>query len=632
MKINKILLLFMSTILLSACKDGKPIIENKLAEQYLNQDFYIVGSGECFNGANWEKESGTKFIEAEKEDKSIYQTYIIDEANLHIGDSFKIINKENFVFPIDNYLLDEGSFVSNNIKLDDIDSSRYIFDCLYTGTYDFSLNLYLNGKVEVKIHNGENTIANDNVSFNGNKTIDFYANGDLHGMSFKTKEGSKTYPSIASYIGYAKSQIDKTGKDNSLLLSNGDLWQGSLASNSNYGMMMNEIFDKAGYETFTFGNHEFDWGDIKIKENQSYTTNMEFLAANIVYRNSTTLVDYASPYKIIEKSGVKIGIIGVIGENQITSITSTYVQDVDFLKNTEIVKKYSDKLRTVFNCDIVVASFHEGTSSVQMKVSNHLSKISPVSNRRYIDGAFSAHDHVYANKISNGVPILNSGNNGRFLSHFSLNINNGVVSCTKRENLGNSSTSNYSYIYEYEEDKETLEIVNRYYTEEIKTKGESVVGHLENTFSSNGTASHLMAKAMFETIEKTGYDIDVAIVNQGRQDLQAGDLTYYDLLSCFPFFNKTIVFKTKGVDLIRGSYKNYSDQPFDVVSDKEYVVATYDYIAFHQNQYREYDKFINREIIFEYGIYPVDLLAAYMKENGPNFISEDYEGRNFNFI
>lgn len=611
--------------LMSGCKSNVPPS---------NEKYFLIGAGSFINGANWDIKSGLEFQVEDNSNKKISKLYSLKDEQFQIGDTFRIVNSKGDILSKDVYTIKEGSFASNNVKFDELNPNKNQVDILYSGKYDINLSILNNGSVSISVDNSSGTLKNTNESFQGNETIDFYANGDLHGMTLETKEGSITYPSIASYIGYAKSQIQNTGEDTSLLISNGDLWQGSLASNSNYGMMMNEIFDKAGYETFTFGNHEFDWGVDKIASNQSYTTNMEYLGANIVYKDTQEMVDFASPYKIVIKNGVKIGIIGVIGKAQITSITSTYVLNIEFLDTVEVIKKYSDKLRTVFNCDLVIACFHEGTSGVETSIRNYLSKNSTVSGRRYLDGAFSAHDHTYAVKNVNRVPIVNSGKNGRFLSHFSLNINNGVVTCNVKEILGNNpSSSSISLIYEFEEDQETLDIVNRYYTDEIKEKGETILTTLENEFDYRTSAPNLMAKAMFETIEKTGYDIDVSIVNQGRQSLSQGDLTYYNLLSCFPFFNKTVVFKVKGSDLIKvSSYNCYSDNPFDIDVNKEYTVATYDYIAYHQNQYREYDNFSSINPIFEYSIYPVDLLAAYIKDKNTSLNNADFTGTNYNFL
>ena len=51
-------------------------------------------------------------------------------------------------------------------------------------------------------------------------------------------------------------------------------------------------------------------------------------------------------YKIVERDGLRIGIIGGIGEGQITSITSTVWENLTFTNPSVVVKKLSDELRT----------------------------------------------------------------------------------------------------------------------------------------------------------------------------------------------------------------------------------------------------------------------------------------------
>ncbi|MGI9139648.1 MAG: bifunctional metallophosphatase/5'-nucleotidase, partial [Gemmatimonadaceae bacterium] len=45
-----------------------------------------------------------------------------------------------------------------------------------------------------------------------------------------------------------------------LLLDGGDMFQGTPASNTAYGMPVVELYNALGYAGAALGNHEFDWG------------------------------------------------------------------------------------------------------------------------------------------------------------------------------------------------------------------------------------------------------------------------------------------------------------------------------------------------------------------------------------
>ena len=119
---------------------------------------------------------------------------------------------------------------------------------------------------------------------------------------------------------------------------------------------MNEI----EFDCFTLGNHEFDWGVSMIQNNQKrkgdngYQT--PFLAANIYQydMDSKEIGDYAQlgekyTIKTLE-NGLKVGIIGVIGKDQITSISSQHVDDYIFLDPVPIIQDLSDELKTKKRC------------------------------------------------------------------------------------------------------------------------------------------------------------------------------------------------------------------------------------------------------------------------------------------
>lgn len=595
----------------------------------LNQQWYAIGYGSFVNGSNWTIDSGIQLDKVETDEYK--ELFVANEVSFLAGDTFVITNEnQSITLQKNHYSLESNSFSSQNVFLYSLGDDVQV-DIIKSGNYNISLALKSSTYI-LNVTNGTGTTPYDPLDKpSGATTIDFFGNGDHHGVVIDTVDGNLHYPAIEKYIGYLKSLTDSTPNED-IIISNGDLWQGTLQSNANMGAMLNDILESAGYASFTLGNHEFDWGQ-EIIQNNSAESSVPFLGANIVKKDDGRLVDYVQPYTIVEKSGLRVGIIGTVGASQIQDILSTNVDDINFGDEIEAVKTNSDRLRDEFDCDIIIASFHDGTSSIEGEVRSVLSLNSPVSGKRYVDGVFTAHDHTFASKIVNSVPILNSGNNGKYIANFSLKYDDGNVSCPSRQVFSNSDSS-VSNIYAFGgSDTETKAIVDEYYTDELIEKATSVAGVLDASFSKTLEAPNMMAKAMYEYAHDEGHNVVLAMVNQGRSNLPMGDVTYTDLFSAFPFTNKTVIMNVKGSDLrlASGNYA-YSANPFTFQDNSTYLIAVYDYLAYHQNAYREYDYFLNRDVVTSLGKFPVDLIYDYMKEQTGIIHAADYSGDNFTFL
>ena len=98
-----------------------------------------------------------------------------------------------------------------------------------------------------------------------NRKVKLYALNDFHGSVIEQTTDYGVEQGILKYGTYFK---NKGAEENTLILSSGDMWQGSLESNYNYGTMLTEIMNEAEFDAFTIGNHEFDWGVEKIIANR----------------------------------------------------------------------------------------------------------------------------------------------------------------------------------------------------------------------------------------------------------------------------------------------------------------------------------------------------------------------------
>lgn len=186
---------------------------------------------------------------------------------------------------------------------------------------------------------------------------------------------------------------------NAVLLSAGDMWQGSSESNMTNGLIMTDWMNELDFAAMTIGNHEYDWGEQYIEENEELAE-FSFLAINIYDRNTNALVDYCEPSVMVEGDGLQIGIIGAIGDSY-SSIAVDKCEDVYFKVGTQLtslVKAESDRLRKA-GADFIVYMLHDGygstnIGSVTQVTSSQIRSYYDISlSNGYVDLVFEGHTH-----------------------------------------------------------------------------------------------------------------------------------------------------------------------------------------------------------------------------------------------
>ena len=137
------------------------------------------------------------------------------------------------------------------------------------------------------------------------------------------------------------------------------MWQGSVESNYTKGYLVTEWMNSMDFVSMTVGNHEFDWGQQRIKDNVELAE-FPFLGINVLYRSNNQRVDYLQPSTTFTRGDAKIGVIGAIGDC-LSSISSGNVQDIYFAWGqllSDMVKAEATRLRNEEHCDFIIYSVH----------------------------------------------------------------------------------------------------------------------------------------------------------------------------------------------------------------------------------------------------------------------------------
>ena len=206
--------------------------------------------------------------------------------------------------------------------------------------------------------------------------------------------------------------------DTTLFITGGDILQGQLISNWYDGASTIELLNDLSLDAFVVGNHEFDWGIDVVTQyfdgSHSLQANFPLLGANVYEKSTNKLAPTFKPYTLIEKSGLKIAIIGTIGTGLESSIAYARIKDHKFIDPIERTSYFAQQARTQDGADIVLAINHGDDDWYNTSVANFTGDAK-------VDAIFNGHTHRYYTKDINNTPIIQSGANGSHVGHVTLN-------------------------------------------------------------------------------------------------------------------------------------------------------------------------------------------------------------------
>ncbi len=210
-------------------------------------------------------------------------------------------------------------------------------------------------------------------------------------------------PKFANLGGFARraAEIDSIKKenDNILLLDAGDIFQGTPYFNLYGGELEYKLMSLMQYDATTIGNHDFDLG-IENIDKQMPHANFSFINCNYDFSN-TCLNKKIVPYKIFEKQGIKIGVLGYGIELEGLVDKKMYKETI-YQNPLPIANATAKLLKNDLNCDYVIALSHIGYTANDKK----LSDITMAPLTENIDLIIGGHSHTFLehpNKMQNRV-------------------------------------------------------------------------------------------------------------------------------------------------------------------------------------------------------------------------------------
>ncbi|WP_299017629.1 bifunctional UDP-sugar hydrolase/5'-nucleotidase UshA [uncultured Photobacterium sp.] len=388
---------------------------------------------------------------------------------------------------------------------------------------------------------------------------------DNHGHFWHNKYGELGMAARATLINDIRSEVKAEGGE-VLLLSGGDINTGVPESDLQDAepdfLGMNMI----GYDAMAVGNHEFD-NPLEVLAQQEGWAKFPFLAANI-YHNGERMFD---AYKIFNKQGIKIAVIGLTTEDTAKIGNPEYIGDVEFRDPKEEAKKVIAEVKAEHNPDIIIAATHMGhydngnhgsnapgdvklarylnEGDLDMIVGGHSQE--PVCMEgNHEAAAYKPGDECKPDR-QNGTWIVQAHEWGKYVGRADYTFKNGefnlesydLIPVNLKKKIKNKDGKKIRVLIE-DEIKHDQTVFNA--LKPFQDKGQAalnviigkingdLVGERKIVRSQQTNLGRLLATAHMERAKA-----DFAIMNSGgvRASIAEGDVSYKDVLTVQPFAN-----------------------------------------------------------------------------------------------
>jgi len=376
---------------------------------------------------------------------------------------------------------------------------------------------------------------------------------------------------------------DRCAHASTVLLSGGDNHVGPAISGHFRGESMARAMARLGYAASAFGNHELDYGRPQFFANQR-RARLPYLAANVV-RPDGGPVDLGEPFIVVERAGVKLGVIGLATpDTPRISRASRYAglifEDFETALERAVPQAWDAGI------DALVVVVHDCHDRVQPIVEQH-----PEWHLSFVGTGHCHQTHV---ELAAGAAVITPGWRMDHYGRVELRIQRHGPPRERAElvSQGLVEVASPSGQPAPSVDPAFDAQIAAWQREIDRALGE-VIGH-----SATGLPRSSPLLGQWVVVPwRERLKADVALTSSGsiRQDLPAGPISLATVHSILPFENELVVGRVRGETLLEmlrspravvagarrlgdGSFQLSDGRPLE--PGKRYSVATTDYLFF----------------------------------------------------
>ena len=342
----------------------------------------------------------------------------------------------------------------------------------------------------------------------------------------------------------------RASEPNVFLFDAGDIFTGALAKQTE-GRLAFELMITMGYDAMAIGNHEFEYGH-EVFAWQKNRAPFPVLGANLFYRGTDH--PYAQAHAVIERDGVRIGVVGIMGQDTVSAIIPSYIAPLDVRDPVTHVQRSIDELRD--EVDLVVLLTHQGkTAPMQTDAESDPRLQRDIDADMRLAGALDGVDVLLAGHADAGTPepvvhpvtgtiIMQTYGQATHLGYLRVRLSaDGDIASYDGRLIAVDPDR-------YAADERILAKLEAYRSAHPELM--EPVGRLEaalvRRYIEESDVGNLVADAL---LEASGADIAFVHAGSLRKDLPAGNVRRVDVLDTYPFVDDVIVKAITGAQLGR---------------------------------------------------------------------------------
>ena len=339
----------------------------------------------------------------------------------------------------------------------------------------------------------------------------------------------------------------RASQEISFLVDAGDIYTGALSKKTR-GKLPFDLYNSIGYDVLNIGNHEFEYNWEPLVEIIP-RANFPVLNANIFIEKTGELI--ARPFTILEKSGVKIGVIGVMGIDAFYNTMAPFHRTGLSIKDpTQSAQYWADKIRD--DVDMIIVLTHQNkTAPMQTNKESDPSVQRGFEEDYQMAGELRGVDAIFGGHSDNGLlqPVKHPETGTMIGLTFGQGMHLGytkfIVNTEQHNVLFKEGYLIPVDSKKYPAAERTSKLINQYraqYPELLE-----VIANMKQPamrlYNQESTIGNLLTDFM-----RSASKSDIAFLNSGaiRADLNAGPVTLEQLINVYPFPDNLTVVELNG--------------------------------------------------------------------------------------
>ena len=321
-----------------------------------------------------------------------------------------------------------------------------------------------------------------------------------------------------------------------LLLSAGDMFQGTPISNIFQGRPVIEIMNHMQYDAMALGNHEFDWGQ-DVLGNIIASSKFPVLSAN-VFKKDGSLFPGVKPFVMVTRHHVRIAIIGLTTPETPYTSKPGNLKGLSFVPPEQILPALIKIVRSK-GADLVLVLSHLG-----LDADRDLAK-----RVKGIDIIVGGHSHTAVDDPINesGTIIVQAGYNGLYLGELDIVFDPAkkkILDYTKQNELKLVSAGPQALF-----DTDVARIIDKYEAQ-VRTEFSKVAGMAAEDFTRRPDGESNLGDLVTDAMREAS-GAQIAFYNAGgiRADLPRGPITLEMIYTTLPFDNRLITMDLSGTQI-----------------------------------------------------------------------------------